>query len=205
MKAIIRKLPAPVEFALILAVCFGLSIAASVIWLIHHGHLPTVQTHPSAISQTPNKDVVHLRNDGIVVSAVMELITLGIALWIGRVRGWSLRTFGLRISWKWTGVGVLLFSAQQATNHRRDCGKPRLRAVLAWALTGTTVLNAATHPLTVARKRGGRRALVACSNANAIPSNLGSLQARPKNEMPTGSSNTCPAGTVMLGYPATAA
>src|SRR5262245_26882722 len=51
----------------------------------------------------------------------------------------------------------------------------------------------------VVRKRGGRRALVACSKANAMRNNLGSVQARPKNEIPTGRPNTKPAGTVMLG------
>ena len=117
MKAIIRNLSSPGEFLLIIAVCFGLSITASVIWLIHHGHWPALQTHPSFGSPSPNKDVVHLRNDDIVVSAVMELITLGIALWIGRIRGWSLATFGLRVSWKWTGVGVVLFLAEQPVNH----------------------------------------------------------------------------------------
>ena len=34
---------------------------------------------------------------------------------------------------------------------------------------------------------------------------VGSLHARPKKEIPTGSPNTKPAGTLMLGYPATAA
>ena len=33
---------------------------------------------------------------------------------------------------------------------------------------------------------------------------VGSLHARPKNEIPTGSPNAKPAGTVMCGYPATA-
>src|SRR5262245_44727734 len=32
-------------------------------------------------------------------------------VWIGRIRGWSLATFGLRPSWRWTGAGVLLFFA----------------------------------------------------------------------------------------------
>lgn len=117
MTAIIRKLPTPVEFVLILTVCFGLTISATVIWLIHQGHWPTMPAHPGGAAHPTNKDVVHLTNDGIVVSAVMELITLGIALWIGRIRGWSLKTFGLQVSWKWTGVGVLLFLAQQPVNH----------------------------------------------------------------------------------------
>ena len=57
----------------------------------------------------------------------------------------------------------------------------------------------------VGKKRGALRALVACSNAKAHLNKIGSLKARPKNESPTGSPNTSPAGTVMCGYPATAA
>jgi len=38
-------------------------------------------------------------------------------MWIGRIRGWSLATFGMRISWKSTGVGVLLFFAFQLVIH----------------------------------------------------------------------------------------
>jgi membrane protease YdiL (CAAX protease family) len=34
---------------------------------------------------------------------------LGIVLWIGHLRGWSLTTFGSQISWKNTGAGILLF------------------------------------------------------------------------------------------------
>src|SRR3989442_245882 len=51
----------------------------------------------------------------------------------------------------------------------------------------------------VAKNRGALRALVACSNANASFSSTGSLNARPKNEIPSGRPKTSPAGTVMLG------
>jgi hypothetical protein len=43
---------------------------------------------------------------------------------------------------------------------------------------------------------GAFRALVACSNANAIFNSVGSLHARPKNEIPTGSPNRLPAVTL---------
>jgi len=56
----------------------------------------------------------------------------------------------------------------------------------------------------VAGYRGALRAFVACSNANAYFSSAGSLHAPAKNEMPTGSPCTSPAGTVMCGYPETA-
>ncbi len=53
--------------------------------------------------------------------------------------------------------------------------------------------------LTRARKRGGRRALVACSKAYAIRMSFPSVQARPMNVIPTGRSNTNPAGTLIAG------
>jgi hypothetical protein len=51
----------------------------------------------------------------------------------------------------------------------------------------------------LARNRGGWRAWNACSNAKASLISVDSWWAPPKNEMPTGSPNTYPAGTVMLG------
>ena len=57
----------------------------------------------------------------------------------------------------------------------------------------------------VGRKRGALRARAACSKACAMPINFGSLQARPKNDRPTGSPLTSPHGTVMFGKPDAAA
>src|SRR2546427_5382648 len=48
-------------------------------------------------------------------------------------------------------------------------------------------------------KRGGRRALVACSYANAYLISAASVHGRPTNESPTGSPRTCPMGTVTWG------
>ena len=41
--------------------------------------------------------------------AIFELLLLAIILWIGRIRGWSLKSFGLRLTWKGTAIGILLF------------------------------------------------------------------------------------------------
>src|SRR4029079_13008382 len=57
----------------------------------------------------------------------------------------------------------------------------------------------------VGRNFGGRRFCVACSNAYASLKSFGSLHARPMKLTPTGNPKTNPAGTVMGGYPATAA
>ena len=51
----------------------------------------------------------------------------------------------------------------------------------------------------VGRNFGSRRAFVRASKSAASASSFASLQARPKNDTPTGSSATWPAGTVTLG------
>ena len=53
--------------------------------------------------------------------------------------------------------------------------------------------------LILLRNCGGLRAFTVCSKPYAILSRTGSLQARPKNERPTGSPKKNPAGTVMCG------
>ena len=57
----------------------------------------------------------------------------------------------------------------------------------------------------VAKNFGVLRECVDCSKAYANFSSVGSLHAQPKNDIPTGNPKTNPAGTVTLGYPATAA
>jgi membrane protease YdiL (CAAX protease family) len=116
MKSFIRSLSPLTEFCLVIFICFGLSIAASLIWIGNHlNHAPRLHTQGMA---HPNiKDVIQLENGDIVFSVILQLITLGITLCIGRIRGWSLATFGLRVSWKWTGLGVVLFFALQLVIH----------------------------------------------------------------------------------------
>src|SRR5690606_7925093 len=63
----------------------------------------------------------------------------------------------------------------------------------------------AVHGVTVGGKRGGLRALVACSNEYASSTSRGSLHAGPMNTIPTGRPWLSPIGTVMLGVPAAAA
>ena len=92
VKSFIRNLPAPTEFCLILFIGFGLGIVYQC-WAIAF-------RHPISIS-----DRHVLPNLGL------DLLYLGIILWIGRIRGWSISTFGWRISWKGTAGGILLFIA----------------------------------------------------------------------------------------------
>jgi membrane protease YdiL (CAAX protease family) len=58
---------------------------------------------------------IHVQSTGALWQAVYELVTLAAVLWIGRIRGWSLKSFGLRPAWKWTALGILLFFATGLT------------------------------------------------------------------------------------------
>lgn len=48
-------------------------------------------------------------NVGLVAGVIGELAILAAVLGIGKLRGWSLATFGSRISWRGAGAGILLF------------------------------------------------------------------------------------------------
>jgi hypothetical protein len=51
----------------------------------------------------------------------------------------------------------------------------------------------------VGKNRGACRAFVVCSKANARRMSVGSLHARPKNDIPTGKPEMNPAVTLILG------
>jgi len=52
---------------------------------------------------------LELSTGGALAFPLVELVILVPVLWIGKIRGWSVTTFGSRISWKGTGGGLLLF------------------------------------------------------------------------------------------------
>src|SRR6266446_5971041 len=91
LRSIIRNLPAPAEFCLILFVGFAP--------LIIIFQLPTA-------FQSKH---LELSTGGALAFPLVELVILVPVLWIGKIRGWSVTTFGSRISWKGTGGGLLLF------------------------------------------------------------------------------------------------
>src|SRR5207253_3428695 len=66
-------------------------------------------------------------------------------------------------------------------------------------------VNSKDHTFALGKNWGVLLAFVSCSTPEAIFSSTGSLQARPKNESPAGKPKMNPAGTVISGYPATAA
>jgi len=103
VKSTIRNFSVPTEVCLVLFICFGLAILNNTVWLFEHlwlasGAYPAIETR-------------HIQDDDLIFLAVFEVIASAIALWIGHIRGWSLATLGLRSSWKWTGVGLLVFVA----------------------------------------------------------------------------------------------
>ena len=55
----------------------------------------------------------HLRisNSMVLWLVGYELLAFTAVFLIARIRGWSFATFGLQVSWKWTGAGIVLFVA----------------------------------------------------------------------------------------------
>jgi hypothetical protein len=97
MITFLRHLSASDEFVLITVICFGVQIVSAVVAIARqwkHGAPRQVQ----------------LSNAVAVRMVTVELLTLGVALWIGSIRGWSLATLGLHISWRGTAAGALLFA-----------------------------------------------------------------------------------------------
>lgn len=94
VKSFIRNLPVSAEICFVILICFGLSLFTSIRGIASH---LMHDAKPFPIS------------DRIVLWLVgYELLAFLVVLWIARVRGWSIKAFGLRVSWKWTGAGILL-------------------------------------------------------------------------------------------------
>src|SRR4051812_734762 len=95
MRLFIRNLSAPAEFCLLVLVCFWWGIIGSAKQLVSH------LTHTAQPEQITNSVVFWV--------VLMQLLMMAFAFWVGRIRGWSVASFGSRLSWKGTGAGVLLF------------------------------------------------------------------------------------------------
>lgn len=98
MKFFIRNLSAPAELGLITVIFFGLQIL---------GAATAIASQLKAAAQRQ----VQIGNPVVLRTVVLELAALAATLWIGSIRGWTLATFGARISWKGAGAGVLLSGA----------------------------------------------------------------------------------------------
>ena len=95
MRSFIRNLTPRGEVFLVFAIWFGLGIIIRSIG----GHLmPGARLHGE------------FSNLGMMGLSIFELLVLAMVfLYIGRIRGWSFASFCFQISWKLTGLGVLLF------------------------------------------------------------------------------------------------
>jgi membrane protease YdiL (CAAX protease family) len=94
MKSFIRNLSAPAEFFLVVLVSFwwgiigSIAVVVSLLW---------------GASSTAK-----LTDSGALLLVIIELSALAVTFWIGRIRSWSFRSFGLQTAWRSTGAGILL-------------------------------------------------------------------------------------------------
>lgn len=102
MKSFIRGLSLPTEFCLVIVICFGLNIAANSVLLVRHF---------SPVTPTHTRGPIQITNGNMVDAVIHDFLIMGVVLWIGSIRGWSLAKFGLRLTWKWTGAGIVVFFA----------------------------------------------------------------------------------------------
>ena len=97
MKSFIRNLSAPAEFFLVVLVCFWWGIG---------GSIGAVVSRLCGVSSA-----AEITDGRAFALVILELSGLAVTFWIGRIRGWSFRSFGLHPAWKSTGTGILLLVA----------------------------------------------------------------------------------------------
>ncbi len=99
MKSFIRSLPASVEFFIVVS-----------IWLdplLLGGCLMLPNFFKSGVWDFSNAYLI----------APFQIMALAALIWIGNIRDWSFSTFGIKISWKGTGGGILLAGVSYAVLH----------------------------------------------------------------------------------------
>jgi membrane protease YdiL (CAAX protease family) len=97
MAALIRKLPAPVVFCLVVLVGFWFGIL---------GNIVSVASRLQGVTPANN-----FSNWGELSLVIFELLGLAAVFWIGRIRGWSFAAWGFQPSWRLIGAGMLLYLA----------------------------------------------------------------------------------------------
>jgi membrane protease YdiL (CAAX protease family) len=93
----IRRLPAGVEFLVVVSWAFGLPIFSSIMSL-----------GPQGAAGAATGGALVFDNAALLGILVFELAQSAFLIWFLRIRGWTLAKFGLSISWRGTGVGWLL-------------------------------------------------------------------------------------------------
>jgi membrane protease YdiL (CAAX protease family) len=94
---LIRRLPAGVEFLIVISWAFGLSIFQSIISMGTGGQV-----------SAPNSGAVVFDNPALLNIVISELLRAAFLVWFLHVRGWTLEKVGLAVSWRGTGMGWLL-------------------------------------------------------------------------------------------------
>jgi membrane protease YdiL (CAAX protease family) len=92
----IRRLPAGVEFLVVLSFAFGLPIFTSIVSL---GTGAGAATGGALV----------FTNAALLNILVFELLQSAFLIWFLRIRGWTLEKVGLSVTWRGTGAGWLLF------------------------------------------------------------------------------------------------
>jgi membrane protease YdiL (CAAX protease family) len=99
MSEIVKGLSVRTEACIVLSISFGL-------WFIQCTRVLILYL---TSDQTPPEPWI--TNETIVFLVVYQVVILLVVFSIARLRGWSFSTFGLQISWKLTGIGLLLGAA----------------------------------------------------------------------------------------------
>jgi membrane protease YdiL (CAAX protease family) len=93
---LIRKLPAGVEFLVVVMWAFGLAIFSSIL----------------AVGVT--SDATVFDNRALISLVITELLQFAFLTWFLRIRGWTIGKIGLRATWRTSAGGVLLAVAMYA-------------------------------------------------------------------------------------------
>ena len=90
----IRRLPAGVEFLVVVTWAFGLPVFASIM----------------ALGTPGDSSAAVFTNAELLATIIFEVVQLGFLTWFLRIRGWTLEKFGLSFSWRGTAAGVVLLA-----------------------------------------------------------------------------------------------
>jgi membrane protease YdiL (CAAX protease family) len=94
----IRRLPAGVEFLVVVTWAFGLPIFASIM----------------SLAAADDLRAQAFTNAELFGAIVFEVVVLGFLAWFLRIRDWTLTKFGLAFSWSGTAIGLALLAVTYA-------------------------------------------------------------------------------------------
>jgi membrane protease YdiL (CAAX protease family) len=94
LSALVRRLPAPAEFIIVLVGCSWFALAGSIVAIV--------------TQSWATRPLVRLTNGNALATVIVELPSLALLCWIGRVRGWKFEAWGLHPSWRLAAAGGAL-------------------------------------------------------------------------------------------------